>query len=371
MRRLSDVTSLKNVRLKNRFIRSATWERLATDDGRVSARLFEIYRELAKGQVGMIITSYTFVSENEQPNPKMLGIYDNRGLAEYQRLTDMVHGYGSAIVMQLVYGGTQTVYRPENRVIWGPSAVVELATGVEARAMDHGEIELLVQKFGDAAIRAQQAGFDGVQLHAAHGYLLGQWLSPRHNQRTDEYGGVIENRARIIIKTFDEVRRRCGEDFLVMVKINSEDFVPGGATVEDCRYVCRVLAKRGIDLIEISGGTLAADEKLRWARPDISGPEDEAYFAAAAAKIASEVEVPVALVGGLKSPEVLERLLAETEIKYFSMARGLLTEPDLVERWLKRGDRGRAKCISCNKCRDPEGNICIFHRKNSPSPQGW
>jgi len=362
MRDLFDTTRIKNVPIKNRFVRSATWERLATDDGRMNDQLFSIYEDLAKGQVGLIITSYTFVTQNEQPNPGMLGIYDDRGQEDYRALTDMAHRYGSAIIMQIVYGGTQTLFRPEGRTIWGASAVAEMATGVVAKAMDHSEIRTLVQAFGDAAIRAREAGFDGVQLHAAHGYFLSQWLNPHHNLRTDEYGGSIENRARIILEIYDEIRSRCGEDFLVMVKINSQDFVPGGASFEDCRYVCQELAQRGIDSIEVSGGILASDEKQRWARSRLATPDDEAYFAAYAAQIADEVNVPVILVGGLKSPDVMERLLAETKISYFSLSRPLMTEPNLVQRW-QQGDRSKARCLSCNQCRDPEGNICIMHRQ--------
>jgi 2,4-dienoyl-CoA reductase-like NADH-dependent reductase (Old Yellow Enzyme family) len=363
MRDLFDATRLKNVVLKNRFVRSATWERLATDDGRMNARLFRIYEDLAKGQVGLIITSYTFVTQDEQPNPGMLGIYDDRGQDEYRDLTDMVHRHGSAIVMQLVYGGTQTLFRPETRTILGPSAVAEMATGVVAKPMSQEEIRMMVQAFGDAAVRAKKAGFDGVQLHCAHGYFFSQWLNPYHNRRADEYGGSIENRARIILETSEEVRRRCGEDFLVMAKINSQDFVPGGTTFEDCRYVCKELARRGVDAIEVSGGILASDAALRWSRPLLATPADEAYFADYAAQIAEEIDVPVILVGGLKSFEVVERLLAETKISYFALSRALMTEPDLVQRW-RRGDRSKAKCTSCNQCRDPKGNICILHRKS-------
>ncbi len=363
MRDLFETTRIKGVQLKNRFVRSATWERLATDDGRMTEPLFRIYENLAKGQVGLIITSYTFVTRDEQPNPGMLGIYDDRGLGDFSKLTDMVHGHGSAIVMQLVYGGTQTLFRPEGRTILGPSAVAERATGVVAKAMDQAEIRTLEKAFGDAAVRAKNAGFDGVQLHCAHGYFLGQWLNPHHNRRTDQYGGPIENRARIILETYDEVRRRCGEDFLVMVKINSQDFVEGGATFEDCRYVCRELAARGIDAIEISGGVLASDADLRWARPRLATPADEAYFAAYAARIAEDLQVPVILVGGLKSIEVAERLLGETKISYFSLSRPLMTEPDLVQRW-QQGELTRARCTSCNQCRDPQGNICILHRRS-------
>jgi 2,4-dienoyl-CoA reductase-like NADH-dependent reductase (Old Yellow Enzyme family) len=274
----------------------------------------------------------------------------------------MVHGHGSAIVMQIVYGGTQTFFNPLDRTILGPSAVAEMATGVVAKEANQPEIHDLVKAFGDAAIRAKNAGFDGVQIHCAHGYSFGQWLSPYHNRRSDLFGGSIENRARIIFETYEEIRRRCGLDFLVMIKINSEDFVTDGATFEDCRFVCRELARRGIDAVEISGGVFAAEERLRWARPHVVNSEDEAYFAPYAAQIAAEIDVPVILVGGLKSLEVMERLLAETKIEYFSMARALMTEPDLIQRWLK-GDRRTSKCVSCNQCRHPQGNICILHRQ--------
>ena len=364
MRTLFDATRLKKVLLKNRFVRSATWEQMATDDGRMSDRLFAVYENLAKGQVGMIITSYTFVARDGQPNPGMLGIYDDRGHDDFRALTEIVHRHGSAIVMQIVYGGTQTFFNPLDRTILGPSAVAEMATGVVAREASLSEIQELVKTFGDAAIRAKNAGFDGVQIHCAHGYSLGQWLSPYHNRRSDAYGGGIENRARIIFETYEEIRRRCGTDFLVMIKINSEDFVSEGASFEDCRFVCKELSRRGIDAIEISGGIFAADESQRWARPKVMTSADEAYFARYAAQIAEEVDAPVILVGGLKSLEVMERLLAETQIEYFSMARAFMTEPSLIQRWMQ-GDRSQSKCISCNQCRHPEGNICILHRNQN------
>ena len=360
MRSIFDTTRLKRTVLKNRIVRSATWEQMATDDGRLTDRLLDVYAELAKGGVGLIITSYSHITDEHRPNRRMLGIYDDRGLEGYRALTERVHGHDCAIVMQIVYGGTQSFMHPRDGVIPGPSAVAEMATGVVAREMTQTDIKSLSAAFRDAALRAKDAGFDGVQLHCAHGYGLGQWLSPFHNRRQDRYGGSIQNRARIIIETYEEIRRSCGEDFLIMIKINSEDFVSGGATFEDCRYVCAELSRRGVDAIEISGGIFAAEEDRRWARPGVNTPAHEGYFSSYAARIAEEVDAPVILVGGLKSIEVLEALLAETKISYFSMARALMAEPDLVLRW-KRGDRRTSRCISCNKCRHPEGNICILH----------
>ena len=363
MRNLFEETKIKGITLKNRFVRSSTWESMATPEGYLTDQLMDVYKELAKGDVGLILTGYAFVTKEEQPSPRMMGIYDDSFIKDFRALTDMVHHYGSRIVLQIVYGGTQTRYRPEDRVIWGPSAVKEIGSGVVAKEMTLKEIRTLIKSFGDSALRTKSAGFDGVQIHCAHGYLLGQFLSPYHNRRADKYGGSIQNRARIIIEIYEEIRNQVGRDFPVLIKINAEDFVENGATFDDCRFVCKELSKRGIDAIEVSGGILAAAEEDRPSRPMINSSQKEGYFAPYAAKIAEENDVPIILVGGLRSPQVIERLLETTQISYFSMARPFLTEPDLVQRWHK-GDLRRAKCVSCNRCREGEGNMCIFHRKS-------
>jgi len=256
---LFDRICINRMKLKNRLVRSATWENMA-EAGHPTDRLLEVYKDLAGGGVGLIITSYAYITKEEQPNPGMLGICDDSFLADYRQLTDMVHSHDCSIVLQMAYGGSQTTYNTKDRVIWGPSAVPEAGTGVIPKEMTKADIGSLVRSFGDAAERGQRAGFDGVQIHAAHGYLLGQWLSPRHNHRTDEYGGSIENRSRLILEVYDEVRRRVGPDYAVLIKINCQDFVAGGTEFPDTLYVCQQLAKRGIDAIEISGGILGAKE---------------------------------------------------------------------------------------------------------------
>ncbi len=258
--------------------------------------------------------------------------------------------------MQIAYGGTRTTFQPEGRTIWGPSAVAEYTTGVVATEMTSNDIDALVKAFSDAALRTKRAGFDGVQLHAAHGYLLGQFLSPYHNRRTDTYGGTIKNRARIILETFESVRARVGKSFPVMIKINSVDLIPEGASFDDCRYVCRELSNLGIDAIEISGGIRAAGDPCSIDRVTYS-EKDEGYFAEAAAAVADEIATPVILTGGLRSPKIMNRLLESTKIEGFAMARPFLAEPGLVKRW-ESGDLSRAKCLSCNKCRMPQGNQC-------------
>lgn len=358
MRKLFDKTHIGSITLKNRLVRSATWENMADPAGRMTDPLFKVYEDLARSGTGLIITGYAFPLAEEQPSPGMMGIYDDSFIDEYRPLTDMVHSHGSQIVLQIAYGGSQTNFRPEEREIWGPSPVADLAFKVVPKEMSLENIQTVVEAFGHAAARAKAAGFDGVQFHAAHGYLLNQFLCPYYNRRSDHYGGTIENRARILFEVYEEMRRKVGDEYPVMIKINAEDFVENGATLKDSRYICRELAKRGIDAIEITCGTFASG-KQGPARMKIDAPGKEAYNATSAALIAGEVDVPVILVGGLRSPEVMQKLLQETPIEYFSLSRPFIAEPNLVERW-KNGDLQPAKCISCNKCfgTNPVGNIC-------------
>ena len=362
MKQIFEEARIGNVSLKNRLVRSAMWENLATEQGGVTERLLDIYENLAKGGVGLIITGYAFVTPDERPNPGMMGMHDDAMIDQFKRLTDMVHQHGGRVVMQIAYGGSQTNYQTEGRVIWGPSEVADLAFGVTPTAMSKDDIRTLVRAFGAAAARVKAAGFDGVQVHGAHGYLLSQFLAPYYNRRTDEYGGSIENRARIIEEVYQEIRRQVGDDFPVLLKFNAEDFIPDGHTFEESRYVARRLAELGVDALEISAGTFASGANAP-CRMKIKEAEDEAYQAEYAAKIADEVDMPVLLVGGLRSPEVIEGLLQSTGIEFFSMARPLLAEPDLPKRW-QGGDRARAKCSSCNVCftEIADGVSCVLNK---------
>ena len=360
MRTLFDTTTINSMNLKNRLVRSATWENMADATGHMTEPLFKVYEDLARGGAGMIITGYAFPLQEEQPNPGMMGIYDDSFIEDYRPLTEMVHRHDSRIVLQVAYGGSQTNYQPEGREIWGPSAVADLLFKVIPKEMSREDIQTLTKAIGDAAARAKSAGFDGVQFHGAHGYLFSQFLCPYYNRRTDEYGGPIENRARIILEAYDEVRSRVGADFPVLIKLNTEDNIENGATFEDCRYVCHELAARGIDAIELSCGTMAAG-RLGPCRTRIDAPEKEAYNAEHAAKLAEELDIPILLVGGLRSPEVMEQQLETTAIEYFSLARPLLAESNLVQRW-QAGDRRPARCTSCNGCfrPNPKGNLCVL-----------
>ena len=361
MKTLFDKTRLAKMHLENRFFRSATWEAMADSKGHLTDKLFDVYENLAKGGVGTIITGYAFVTEDEQPNPGMMGIYNDSFIEEYRGFTDRIHKYDTNIILQIAYGGSRTNYNVGERTILGPSAVTQSQYGVTPREASKEEIKGLIRSFADASFRAKRAGFDGVQFHAAHGYLYSQFLSPYYNRRTDEYGGSIENRARIIFETLAAVREFVGSDFPVLVKINSSDFRENGFSFEDCKYVCRRLEELGIDGIEISGVIGAKPEDKTLSKDMLETLQVESYYWKYAAEIAEDVKVPIILVGGNRSLELMNEILENTKIEYFSLSRPFIREPDLINRWTGE-DKRRAKCISCDKCFNPKGVSCIFNK---------
>lgn len=341
---------INGMRAKNRFVRAATYEGLATDDGHLTSELMAIHEELAEGGVGTIIAGYAYVTADEQPNPNMLGIYDDSFIPEYRELVDVVHERGAAFVSQIVYGGSASRLDPPSKRILGPSAIANPKTGIVPAEATKRDIEMLVSAFAAAAGRARAAGFDGVELHAAHGYLLSQFLNPLLNKRVDEYGGSVENRARIITESVTAIRNEVGAGYPLLVKLNSSDGVEGGLTERDSIEAARLLAESGVDAIEVSGAWRACEPKVY---------RDKPYFADYAKQLVREVGVPVVLTGGNRTIDVMEHLAAEDGIAAFGLCRPLICEPDLVNRW--RDDPSyRARCTSCNQCSSTAGHRCIL-----------
>jgi len=360
MRSLFDQTKLSGLNLKNRFVRSATRDGFADDRGHMTKELLKIYEDLAKGGVGTIITGHAYVTDIEKSKqPRQMGIYDDSFIEDYEELTQTVHRYDANIILQISCVGSQTIASAGERLIWGPSPVEDLASKITPKEMTKKEIRFLQNAFADAALRAKKAGFDGVQLHVAHGYVLTKFLTPYYNRRTDEYGGGIEKRAAIVFETYEAIRGKVGREYPVIVKINSEDYMDQGMTFDECKYVCRKLAQLGINAIEVSGGSFSSrpnEGAVRKITTD-QGP----YFKSHAMELADEVDVPILLVGGNRDYDAINAILNSTNIEYFSLCRPLLCESDLINRW-KSGDTKRAKCVSCNKCLGLESSTCIFNR---------
>jgi 2,4-dienoyl-CoA reductase-like NADH-dependent reductase (Old Yellow Enzyme family) len=363
MKTLFEETKLGKLTVKNRFVRSATWENMTTKDSHLTDNLYKIYEDLAAGNVGLIITGYANVVKEEQPNPGMMGIYDDIFIDEYKKLTNLVHSYDSKIIMQIAYGGTKTTFNLGERVIYAPSEIPEKSTNVIGKAMSKDDINYIVSAFADAGIRVKESGFDGVEIHAAHTYLINQFLSPYYNNRTDEYGGSLENRMRFLLEIYYKMREKVGCDFPILVKLTASDFHEGGLTFDETRMICKKLEGVGIDAIEISGNIHGKAKSMVGEIFDSYAIQAEGYFLEYAKIISNEVNIPVITVGGFKNIDTMKRILNETDIDYFALSRPLLAEPFLINRW-KDGDKKPAICIRCSKCRTSEGNYCtVFNRK--------
>ena len=366
MKSLFENTIVNNIKLKNRFIRSSTWLRRANEDGTVNEEMLAAYEELAQGGVGLIMTEYAFVTDEEQPNPKMLGAYDDRFIEGFEKIAKIIHQNNSKVALQIAYGGSQCTHQNAQEMkILGPFAVKNPYTGLTPKEADHNEIESLIKSFGDAAYRAKISGMDGVQIHAAHGYLLSQWLTPYFNRREDAYGGSIQNRARILYEIYEDIRRKTGKDFAVMIKINQDDLVTNneGLTTDESIQVIEQLDKLGVDLIEISGGNTSLIGSVdRTARKGIFNRDRQSYFRDAAQRAAARMKrAKIALVGGNRDFGLMTELLNTTQIEYFSMSRPFLCEADLVNKW-KQNTNYRMRCVACNQCWGKERNECIHRR---------
>lgn len=363
MKTLFEETKLGNITIKNRFVRSSTWENMTTEDGHITNELYKIYEDLAKGEVGLIITGYANVVKEEQPNPGMMGIYNDSFIDEYKKLTNLVHSYGSKIIMQIAYGGTKTTFNLGKRVIYSPSEIAEKSTNVTGKAMTKDDINYIVNAFADAGKRVKESGFDGVEIHGAHTYLINQFLSPYYNKRTDEYGGSLENRMRLLLEMYYKMREKVGDDFPILVKLTASDFHEGGLTFGETRLICKKLEEVGIDAIEISGNIHGKARSMVGEVFDGYEIQEEGYFLEYAKIISNEVNVPLITVGGFKNIDTMKKFLNETNIDYFALSRPLLAEPFLIKRW-KDGDKRPPICVRCSKCRTPKGNYCtVFNRK--------
>ncbi len=368
MLKLFEAVRLNNIEAENRFVRSATWEGLATPDGFPTDALKNVLVGLARGGVGIIISGHTYVSAEGQAGPRQQAIYSDDYIGPLKRLTGAVHGAGGKIMAQLAHAGCRANRELTGRTPIGPSVYEQ--DGRSAAGMDGDDLRRVTEAFAAAAGRAQEAGFDGVQVHAAHGYLLSQFLSPRFNKRHDAYGGAVEGRARLLLETVAAVRAAVGPDFALTVKINSEDFEEGGFTVDDMLSVSAMLEAAGIDAMEMSGGTLyGACGPFRTGKAH--AVEGGAYYLAAARRYKEKIGVPLMLVGGIRAYDVAERIVGDGTADYISLSRPLIAEPDLVDRW-KLGDRSPAFCKSDNLCFKPgfegRGVYCVTKEKAAGRP---
>ncbi|MCL5884685.1 MAG: NADH:flavin oxidoreductase [Deltaproteobacteria bacterium] len=340
--------SIKGIALKNRIVRSATWEGMCDEEGNPTGRLIDLYRALCKGGVGLIVTGYTYIRADGREMPGTMGIHSDDRIPALKSLVRAVHEEGGRIFCQLFHAGGRASAKMTGARPLAPSGGKDATSRDLPEAMSKQDIIELVAAFADGAGRARRAEFDGVQLHGAHGYLINQFLSPLTNARRDAYGGSLENRMRFLREVHDAVRQEVGPSYPVSIKLTAADNIPGGFALEEAVTVARNLEEWGIDAIEVSSGTVDAGEEGP-ARRNIDSPEREAYNAANARRIKAKVRVPILVVGGFRSPKVGEAILEKEDADFIALSRPFIREPDLVRKW-EADQTHRALCVSCNGC---------------------
>lgn len=328
---------------RNRFVRSATTSGHADKRGIVGPEIVRRYEDLAQGGVGLIIKGHLFVDPGGKAHPGMAGVSSDEHIAGLAKVANGVHSHGGRILAQVNHGG----YRAALGRRMGPSDFVTPAW--RARAMDAREIDQVVQDFATAARRCLDAGFDGVQIHAAHGYLVSQFLSRHANRRTDQWGGNLTNRMRLLREIYLEMRARLGSQAVISVKLNCDDFSKGGFTVDESAEVAYELSSLGIDLVEVSGEGAGAEARCRERARSRDPALSEASFGGHCARIrAATKPTPLALVDGLRSLTAMHAVVDNDLADLVSLSRPFIREPDLVTR-LAAG-QGEVTCTRCDGC---------------------
>lgn len=319
--------------LRNRLAKASMSEALGTYDNHPTQDLVQLYRRWAASGLGLIMTGNVMIDRRALGEPGNVAIEDEADLPVLRQWAQAATEHGSAIWAQLNHPGKQST-KGLNAYNLAPSAVPfreDMAAFFETpREATTAEIQDIIQRFGRSAAISKKAGFSGVQIHGAHGYLVSQFLSPHHNRRSDEWGGNSENRRRFVLAVYAEIRRQVGADFPVGIKLNSADFQHGGFTEEESIETIRALADAGIDLIEISGGTYEA--------PAMSGAMQEpkkastvareAYFLEFAEKVRAAVRVPLMVTGGFRTAAGMDAALRSGALDLVGLARLLAIDPD-------------------------------------------
>lgn len=339
--------NLAGIKLKNRIVRSATYEKRADIDGFVTDSIIEFYSDIVKGGAGLIITGNVLVHVSGRSVPNMLCIHNDHYIEKLKLLTGAVHALGGKIFIQLVHGGRQCF----SSLLGGqppiaPSAVYDPSTKITPSEMSNEEIWEIIDAFGHSARRALEAGFDGIQIHGAHGYLINEFLSPHTNRRDDYWGGDDERRFHFIEEIYELMRKEIGYSVPIIIKMNADDFVERGLTPYDSLKIALRLQGLGMQAVEVSGGMYESGNKT--VRLNIKSPEQEAYFRESAALFKQEMNIPIILVGGIRSKAVAEDILQRKEADLIALARPLVREPDLPLKF-EQG-KEKADCISCNGC---------------------
>jgi 2,4-dienoyl-CoA reductase-like NADH-dependent reductase (Old Yellow Enzyme family)/thioredoxin reductase len=336
--------SLGNLHLRNRIVMAPMLSRLCYPDGIVSQKLIDYYVERAKGGAGLIVVEYCYIDNKEsKAHQAQLGVYDDKLIVGLAELAESVQEYGAKVILQICHAGRNASAKVLGRQPIAPSAMSSYS-GEMPREMSPDDIESTIQAFADAAYRAKAAGFDGVEIHGAHGYLLAQFLSPYTNVRSDLYG---EDRGLMGIQTLDRVRSLVGRDYLVGYRISADEFIEGGVTLEEAGEFAKRLEKKGIDYMHVSGGMAETGQNIV-----IPAYLPHGHLLHLAEGIKKEVSIPVIAVGAIHNPQLAEDALQQKKADLIAMGRALIADPQLPDK-IKAGQLADIRpCVRCNEgCR--------------------
>ena len=335
------------VEIKNRIVRSATYTRSATDDGYVTDHLIKYYTDLAEGGTGLIITGIVSIDEVGKAGRGQACLFDDSYIEGQKKLVDAVHEYSEVkIAPQLSHAGRQ------GRILVAPSPVLFQVNKKMPKELTNEEIYEVIKNFVNAGRRAYESGYDMIQLNAGHGWLLCNFLSPYTNKRNDEFGGDLQNRTKILVDIYNGIADAVGKDFPIMAKLQTQDFVEGGLTLEEGKQITKILVDTGYAAIEPSGGsgdTMMTPGK-NYPSIIVKSEEDENYFLPTVNELKPIMKnCKIILMGGVRNLFTAEELLRENKADFIAISRPLICEPDLPNKW-KSGDFSPPLCNSCNSC---------------------
>lgn len=339
-----------SLEIKNRTIMAPMSAALANPDGTISDPLIAYLKARADGGIGLIITEYAFVNEEGRSSDHQISVASDEVIPGLKRLTDAIHESGAKICLQLQHGGRRSIVK-----VMAPSSILKQDERVQPYEMTTKDVYQLIDDFIAAAKRAKEAGFDMVEVHCSHGYLLNDFVSPSANRRTDEFGGNIKGRTRAAAKIIEGIKRECGRDFPVSVRLNGDDMVSDGNHARDTATIAMILEDSGADLINVSGGMNGVGYGIAPAAVETG------YNVDPAEEVRSVVEIPVAVAGRINEPEYAEMLLRKGKVDFITIGRALFADPDFVNKAAAGLEDEIAPCVAClQRCYDNYGHGGVF-----------
>ena len=342
------------VQIKNRIIRSATWAAKATNEGYVTDNLINLFKDLAEGGTGLIISGYLAVDPLGAATYKMACLYDDSYISGQKKLVKTVHDFSEVkIAAQIAHTGNGAfIFGNINFEPVGPSPMINLILKKPCRELTTEEVRQIIKNFVDTGRRAYECGYDMVQIHGSHGYLLSDFVSPYTNKRTDEFGGDYQKRSQILVDIYNQLRKEVDKNFPIFIKLNTKDYLQDGLTLEEGKEIAKLLIETGYDAIEPSSGRYDLKFSKRKTYPSvmIKSEENQNYFLQNVLKLKPIMKGrSIILQGGVRDPSIMEDFLKDDITDFIALSRPLIYEPNLPNRW-KDGDLALPLCTNCNGC---------------------